>query len=87
MLERRELRKNLFLSSSEISTSNLLSQQETRTCVMTKPDECAYLDGPRESLGEGAFGVREEKPVSVLEGLELLGDDPREGGAEHAPCK
>lgn len=54
---------------------------------MTKPDECAYLDGPRESLGEGAFGVREEKPVSVLEGLELLGDDPREGGAEHAPCK
>ena len=45
----------------------------------------ANLDGSGESLGGGSLGVREEEPVPVLEGLELLGDDPREGGAEHAP--
>ena len=42
------------------------------------------LYGPRESLGVRPLGVREEEPVPVLEGLELLGDDPREGGAQHA---
>ena len=47
----------------------------------------ANLDGSGESLGRGSLGVREEEPVPVLEGLELLGDDPGEGGAEHAPCK
>ena len=44
----------------------------------------ANLDNFRESLGVGSVGVGEEEPVAVLQGLELLGDDPREGGAQHA---
>ena len=44
------------------------------------------LDNFWESLGIGSVGVCEEEPVTVLEGLELLGDDPGEGGAQHAAC-